>query len=253
MKPESSLRRTLSAILFFLIFAPCRGQMPPARPSLPGIDRRHEAQQVVVPSAQKSEAVGVLHRSVPLLKVEFDPVTGSPKSVLSADGFLTGPEGKGATISTANLAGFATNDSNRVTKAFLSEQRALFGHGPEALDQARIQREYVTPHNGLQTVVWEQQVDGIAVFEASADFAHDEQGRTGQHLQPIRARSRRLRPTRGTPESRGAGRARRRLGAPGGGAGGAECGGGFGRDEVSWRPAKRSAAPSSGRSSRRRV
>ena len=27
-------------------------------------------------------------------------------------------------------------------------------------------REFTTPHNGLKTVVWEQQVDGIPVFEA---------------------------------------------------------------------------------------
>jgi len=165
MKPESFTRWTLSVFLLFLMLTPCRGQMPPARPLLPGIDKRPEAAQVTVPSAQKSEAAGVLRQSVPSLKVEFDPVTGSPKSVLSADGFLTGPDGKGTTISAANLAGFGANDPNRVTKAFLKEHRALFGHGQEALDAARISRDYVTPNNGLHTVVWEQQVDGIAVFE----------------------------------------------------------------------------------------
>ncbi|MGA2852642.1 MAG: hypothetical protein ABSE90_00720, partial [Verrucomicrobiota bacterium] len=164
MKLEPFIRWTSSVFLLFLMLTPCRGQMPSARPLLPGIDRRHEAAQAIVPSAQKSEAA-VLRQSVPSLKVEFDPVTGSPKSVLSTDGFLTGPEGKGATISAARLAGFATNDPNRVTKAFLSEHRAIFGHGPEALDKARISRDYVTPNNGLHTVVWEQQVDGIAVFE----------------------------------------------------------------------------------------
>ena len=48
----------------------------------------------------------------------------------------------------------------------MQDHRQLFSYGPEALDQARITREYVTPHNGLRTVVWEQQVDGVAVFEA---------------------------------------------------------------------------------------
>ena len=29
-----------------------------------------------------------------------------------------------------------------------------------------VKRDYITAHNGLRTVVWEQQLDGIAVFEA---------------------------------------------------------------------------------------
>ena len=36
---------------------------------------------------------------------------------------------------------------------------------PQALDQARIKRDFVGAHNGLMTVVWEQEVEGIPVFE----------------------------------------------------------------------------------------
>lgn len=166
VKVSSFNRWTLSVVLLFLPCAPGWSQTAPARPVLPGIDRRPETTQAVVtPPTEKANAVGALRKAVPSLKVEFDPVTGSPKSVLSADGFLTGPEGKGQAISAANLAGFAANDPNRVTKAFLKEHRALFGHGPEALDKARVRQDYVTPNNGMHTVVWEQQVDGIAVFE----------------------------------------------------------------------------------------
>ena len=63
-------------------------------------------------------------------------------------------------------AGFAADDPHRATKAFLREQAGLFGHGPEVLDQARVARDFTTPHSGLKTVVWEQQVDGVPVFEA---------------------------------------------------------------------------------------
>src|SRR6185369_5157272 len=42
----------------------------------------------------------------------------------------------------------------------------LFGHGPEVLLSARRARDYVTAHNGLRTVVWEQQLEGIPVYEA---------------------------------------------------------------------------------------
>ena len=51
-------------------------------------------------------------------------------------------------------------------RAFLDEHTALFGYGSEALDAARISREFITGHNGMRTVIWEQQVDGISVFEA---------------------------------------------------------------------------------------
>ena len=41
----------------------------------------------------------------------------------------------------------------------------MFGHGPEALNAARIQRDFVTAHNGMRTVVWEQELDDLKVFE----------------------------------------------------------------------------------------
>ena len=156
---------TICALFWLLLLAPCWAQLPPAHPLLPAIDKRHDAAQAKVASAEQTQAASLLRELVPTLKVEFEPVSGSPKSVAATEGFLTGPEGKGATISTASLARFAANDPYRVTKAFLTEQRALFGHGPELLDQARISRDYVGLNNGLHTVVWEQQVDGLAVFE----------------------------------------------------------------------------------------
>ncbi len=64
------------------------------------------------------------------------------------------------------LPGFAVDDPHRAAKAFLREHSGLFGHGPEVLDQARVARDFTTPHSGLKTVVWEQQVDGVPIFEA---------------------------------------------------------------------------------------
>ncbi|MBI5384185.1 MAG: M36 family metallopeptidase [Verrucomicrobia bacterium] len=107
-----------------------------------------------------------LHARVPRARVEFDPVVGSPKSVAASDGFLSGPRGEGRGISKAAADAFKADDPHHATKAFLQEHRALFGHGSEALDTAPVKREFVTPHNGLRTVVWQQQVDGLDVFEA---------------------------------------------------------------------------------------
>ena len=138
------------------------------RKALPDLDHRQtraDARKAL--PLEKTTALRNLQSVVPGAKVEFDPLTGSPKLVTASGGFLTGRDGKGAAVSASTLAGFGLADSHRVTKAFLKDHRALFGHGPEALDQARVVRDYTTAHNGMRTVIWEQQVDGIPVFQAA--------------------------------------------------------------------------------------
>ena len=71
----------------------------------------------------------------------------------------------GKAISATSLAPFASEPYGPA-KAFLNQHRLLFGYGPEILDQARVKREFTGAHNGLKSVVWEEQVDGVSVFEA---------------------------------------------------------------------------------------
>ena len=61
---------------------------------------------------------------------------------------------------------FDPDDPDRPVKAFLQEYQVLFGFGPEALDDANVQRDYVSTGNGVRTVVWQQQVAGVPVFNA---------------------------------------------------------------------------------------
>jgi uncharacterized repeat protein (TIGR01451 family) len=140
--------------------------MPPAHPALPNFDKRAEAAVSEVASGEQRRAAEQLQARQPRTQVEFDPITGGPKSIWSGSTFLTGSNGVGATVSAATASRFAANDPDRATKAFLLEYKDLFRHGPEVLDQARVKRQYVMPHNGLRTVVWQQEVDGIPVFEA---------------------------------------------------------------------------------------
>ncbi len=140
--------------------------MPPANPPLPNFDKRAGTAASQVVSPEQRRAVEQLQARQPHAQVEFDPITGGPKSVWSGSAFLTGSNGVGATIPAATASRFPASDPHRATKAFLSEYRGLFRHGPEALDQARVKRQFVTPHNGLRTVVWQQELDGIPVFEA---------------------------------------------------------------------------------------
>jgi hypothetical protein len=102
----------------------------------------------------------------PQIQLDYDPILLSPKSVLPRLGYLTGPGGAGVTVSDATAQMFDPDDPNRPVKAFLQEYQALFGFGPEALDDANVQRDDMSAGNGARTVVWQQQVAGVPVFNA---------------------------------------------------------------------------------------
>ena len=114
---------------------------------------------------ERKNAAAELRILSPEASVHFDPVTHSAAHVTTSRGFLSGPAGQGGAIGNAALNAFPKNDPHRATKAFLKQHRELFGHGPEALESATVQRDFVTAHNGLHTVVWEQRIDNIPVFE----------------------------------------------------------------------------------------
>ena len=161
-----SVQTLASAGVVFLLAEAFAFQQP-TNPPLPNVDNRRGAPvpESAAPN-DKAAAVAELRARLPRVRVDFHPVTQSPKLILNPEGFLSGPGGNGGAISGAGLATVPDNDPNRITKAFVREHSQLFGHGPEALEQARITREFVTAHNGMRTVVWEQQVDQVPVFEA---------------------------------------------------------------------------------------
>jgi len=163
MKTNCSIITVLLGVLLLLV-PEIFGQVKPARPDLPNLDKR-KAQANTALSKEKTAAAASLRTLIPSAKVDFDEIIGSPKMVSVPGGFLSEPNGKGKAISPDTAAVFPADDPYRVTKAFLKAHSALFGHGPEVLVTARIKREFVTAHNGLKTVVWEQQLDGIPVFE----------------------------------------------------------------------------------------
>jgi len=130
-------------------------------------DRRGEQRGKAVEWApRQKDALDELKRRVPEIEAEIDSTVGSPKWLRARNGFLTGPNGEGRAVSAKAAQAFAPADADRPIKAVLHEHRELFGHGPEVLLSARRTRDYVTTHNRLRTVVWEQQLDGIPVYEA---------------------------------------------------------------------------------------
>src|SRR5688572_22533895 len=143
----------------------------PDLPPLPDFDQRRDRRpdHPVLPP-RKAAAAALLHERVPGLKIVTDKLFESPQFVASPNGFLTGPRGRGKSVPDAPAA--AGNDHpHGPLRAFLNEHSALFGFGPEALDAAALKRDYVTTHNGVRTVVWEQHLDDIPVLD-SVFLAH---------------------------------------------------------------------------------
>jgi len=100
------------------------------------------------------------------VRIDRDEITGAAAFIGTPHEFLTGPEGAGRAVPAARLTRVSPGDPHRVVKAFIDEYAGVFGHGSEVLATARVSRDYVTPHNGLRTVDWQQYVDDILVFEA---------------------------------------------------------------------------------------
>ncbi len=106
---------------------------------------------------------------MPGVQVDFDEILASPKFIHREAGFLSGPASEQEILNprTAQTAlKVADDDPHRPIKRFIDENAELFGHGADLLSSASITREFVTEHSGMRTVVWEQQLDGIPIFEA---------------------------------------------------------------------------------------
>jgi hypothetical protein len=141
-------------------------QQAPAHGVLPDFDKRLEGKgaRVSLPFERRA-AVEALGGRVPQLAVDWDPIICSPKAIYSRSGFLSGPTGEGGALSPERIRQLPASDPHRAIKAFLEEHRALLGYGKSAIDRARLKRESVAPHNGMRTVVWQQERDGIELYE----------------------------------------------------------------------------------------
>ncbi len=163
MKMNFPAWRTILAVLLF----PLTGfaVQPPTRAPLPNFDARNTAS--ALPAAEASArglAETALRTRVPAVKIEQPKGPGAPKFLSSDRGFLTGKAGEGGAVPAVRTKGFPKSDPHRGVKAFLEEHRGIFGHGAAALAAARLQRDET--HQRLQTSVWQQQLDGIPIYEA---------------------------------------------------------------------------------------
>jgi Fungalysin metallopeptidase (M36)/Bacterial Ig domain/Fungalysin/Thermolysin Propeptide Motif len=111
------------------------------------------------PSAPTLEAEARLRRQAPHVRVERHPLLGTPQWIIANDSFLTAPEAPAVGAARAS-------DPHHVVKQFVNDYSNLFGHDAAALDAAKVKRDYTAAHTGMRTVVWEQQEEGIPLFES---------------------------------------------------------------------------------------
>jgi hypothetical protein len=148
---------------------PAWGVKPDGKASLPDYDKRNEAaparQALAKANLQREQAAEALKARLPKVQISRDKIVGAPRFISAGREFLTGPNGAGQGVSSQSLQALPSGDPHRVTKAFINEHSALFGHDSSALNSARVTRDYVTRHNGVRTVVWEQTQNDVPVFE----------------------------------------------------------------------------------------
>jgi large repetitive protein len=150
-----------------LLLTPAWAQVRPThRPNVPAFDKRAQPTTKAQRASERERGTAYLSSQLPTAAVDFDPLLDTPKFIRAHDGFLTGPNGQGRGVNSETAKALAVDDPIRPIKGFLNEHHELFGHGAEVLQGAHVKRDYVDAHNGLHTIVWEQQLDGIPVYRS---------------------------------------------------------------------------------------
>ncbi|RPJ20800.1 MAG: hypothetical protein EHM35_19025, partial [Planctomycetaceae bacterium] len=138
---------------------------PTHRPAIPNFDKRAAVPLKQAAAVDQQRGVDRLAVQLPSVSVDFDRLLQTPHFIRARGGFLTGQNGAGRGMPLTQAA--PANDPHGVIKAFLNEHATLFGHDASVLQDARVKRDYVDAHNGLRTVIWEQQLDSIPVFRST--------------------------------------------------------------------------------------
>ncbi len=157
-----SLLLCVSLLLLSMLAASAQFQAPGTQNL--NLDKRVSSAKRPV-SAEKADAAQHLKLKVKDARVDLDKRTGSPAWIGSPGEFLTGPNGKGGTVSDAASAGIPSTDADKPVKGFLREYSGLFGHGPEALANA-VKVQDAADKYGIRSVAWKQQLDDLPVLDS---------------------------------------------------------------------------------------
>ncbi len=157
----------IAAVTGLLFVTPGLAQVRPThRPDMPNFDNRLPLAPTPGRNTEREQGKSHLAAQLPSAVVDFDSLLDAPKFVRAGDGFLTGADGQGRAVTALTAKAIPVGDPLLPIKAFLDEHHELFGYGSEVLIGAHVKRDYVDAHNGLRTIVWDQQLDGIPLFDS---------------------------------------------------------------------------------------
>ena len=146
----------LGCILPFSAFA----LLKPETPSLPNYDKRKEQKESFISDEQLVASAQLARQKI---RVSFDKTIGSPRWIINPEGFLNSATGdnnlqQGKTI--------VVPDAMSIIKNYIDANKSIFGHGSDLLNDAVVQHDYITQHNGVRTIILQQMFLGIPVFNA---------------------------------------------------------------------------------------
>jgi hypothetical protein len=132
---------------------------------LPNFDKRQPGGKVrKAPAKQAAVEAAALEAQLPGVRVDWDPILGSPRWIRLDPAKLGPTRVKQATQSLTGVVPGIPIDPVTVVKGFITQHAGLFGQGEEILANAKLARNHRSP-GGLQVLVWEQRVAEIEVFE----------------------------------------------------------------------------------------
>jgi outer membrane protein assembly factor BamB len=134
--------------------------------------RRQATVQPQVSVAAETLALRPTKAATPDVKIDYDRRLGTAGFVRSERGLLSAPEPNpdrwpSLPSGAAPPRKVDKSDPYRALRSYLAENSSLLGYGSQALAFARVKREFTTPHNRIRTVVWQQEVGGLEIFEAT--------------------------------------------------------------------------------------
>jgi len=103
-----------------------------------------------VMTLRKSARAKLVRRS-PGLAIDLNAALATPDFVRSTQSFLT-------------QAVVGPIDARAIVKQYITDHADLFGVTPAQLDAARMARDATTAHNGVRTLWWQQQINGVDVL-----------------------------------------------------------------------------------------
>ena len=97
---------------------------------------------------KRQRALAALEAKIRVVEVRFDPITGAPDHLMATGRILSAEKAQ-------------PEDVSAPVRDLVHEPADFFGHDATALNDCRATHDDVTAPNGMRTVVWPQQVDGI--------------------------------------------------------------------------------------------